>query len=85
MNPWITTADALPKQGDFVQFVVEQSNVVLRGTYEQCTFKSRWSHYSPTEVSEWRKLGESPASWALALKIKLDSTPAAPLDPGTAP
>jgi len=69
MKTWIETAEALPKEGDFVQFVVDERNVVLRGTYEQCAFKSRWSHYSPAEVSEWRKLGEAPASWALALKM----------------
>lgn len=56
MNPWISTSRTLPKDGDAVLFVVEQRCLALRGVYSGCTFKSRWSCYSPGDISEWRKI-----------------------------
>lgn len=56
MNSWIATADALPQDGDAVLFAVEHRCIVLRGVYADCTFKSRWSCYSPGDVSEWCRL-----------------------------
>jgi len=70
MRTWNLTAQALPQDGDLVQFVVERHNMVLHGVYEESAFKSRWSNHPPADVSEWRKTGESPASWALVLKIR---------------
>lgn len=62
MNPWIATSDRLPRPGEAVLFVVEQRCIVLRGVYADCVFKSRWSRYSPGDISEWRRLGiDSPA------------------------
>jgi len=56
MHPWIATSEALPHEGDAVLFVVEHREIVLGGIYTACTFKSRWSCYSPGDVCEWRKL-----------------------------
>ena len=70
MRTWNLTAQSLPEEGDVVQFVVERNNLVLLGVYEQSTFKSRWSDHSPDDVCEWRKMGEAPASWMLALKMR---------------
>jgi|GEM_PF-3192628 hypothetical protein len=56
MNPWIATSQSLPQDGDAVLFVVEHRGIVLCGIYTSCTFKSRWSCYSPGDVSEWRRL-----------------------------
>ena len=56
MNPWIATSAALPREGEAVLFVVERRDIVLCGIYDACTFKSRWSRYSPDDVCEWRRL-----------------------------
>lgn len=56
MNPWIATSNQIPQEGDALLFVVEQRDIVLCGTYSSCMFKSRWSCYSPAEVTEWRLL-----------------------------
>ena len=69
MRTWNLTAQTLPDEGDVVQFVVERRNLVLHGVYEERAFKSPWSNHPPDDVSEWRKVGEAPASWALALKM----------------
>ena len=69
MRTWNLTAHALPEEGDVVQFVVEHRNIVLHGVYEEAAFKSRWSTYPSEDVCEWRKLGEAPAAWSLALKM----------------
>lgn len=57
MNPWIATSDRLPRAGEAVLFVVEQRCIVLRGVYADCVFKSRWSRYSPGDISEWCRVG----------------------------
>lgn len=56
MNPWIATSNQLPQEGQPLLFVVEQRDIVLCGTYSSCMFKSRWSCYSPADVTEWRLL-----------------------------
>lgn len=57
MSSWIATSQALPREGDAVLFVIEHRDIVLCGIYAACTFKSRWSCYSPGDVCEWRRLG----------------------------
>lgn len=61
MNPWIATSKRLPHEGDLLQFAIEQRDIVLYGIYSSCMFKSRWSCYSPADVTEWRLLDISPA------------------------
>lgn len=56
MASWIATSNKLPREGDALLFVVEHRNIVLCGIYSACMFKSRWSYYSPTDVSEWKLL-----------------------------
>jgi hypothetical protein len=56
MTQWIATSRKLPREGDALLFVIEYRNIVLRGNYTGCMFKSRWSRYSPVDVSEWRPL-----------------------------
>ena len=61
MNEWIATATALPRHGDCVDFVVERRGAVLQGRFENSAFISRWSCYSPADISEWRMIAADPA------------------------
>ncbi|HEY0180069.1 MAG TPA: hypothetical protein VGC30_10620 [Dokdonella sp.] len=77
MSSWIATATALPKEGDAVQFVIEERDILLAGIYESCTFRSRWSLHSPGEVSAWRKL-DADADFDLDGFASATPLPAAP-------
>jgi hypothetical protein len=56
MTSWIATSKRLPQEGDALLFVIEHRNIVLCGIYSACMFKSRWSCYSPADISEWKLL-----------------------------
>jgi hypothetical protein len=66
MTPWIATSSRLPKEGDALLFVIEHRNIVLCGIYSACMFKSRWSCYSPADISEWKLLDIGAAAQAHA-------------------
>lgn len=61
MNEWIATAQALPRNGDTVEFVVERRATAIQGRFENSAFLSRWSCYSPADISEWRIIAANPA------------------------
>jgi hypothetical protein len=61
MNEWIATAQALPRHGDTVEFVVERRATAIQGRFENSAFLSRWSCYSPADISEWRMIAANPA------------------------
>lgn len=51
---WITTAAALPGDGASVEFMLDERECAIRGTYALGRFESRWTHYAPTSVRQWR-------------------------------
>ncbi|MEO6687815.1 MAG: hypothetical protein ABIS07_18445 [Dokdonella sp.] len=55
---WTTTAKALPSDGMTVEFLLDERECPLRGIYAVGRFKSRWTHYSPTSVRQWRIMSE---------------------------
>jgi len=61
MNHWIPVRDALPDEGQPVQFSFNERTLVLRGVFRYGAFASRWSRYLPAEIGSWRRLepGES--------------------------
>ena len=56
MNHWIPVRDALPDEGQPVQFSFSERTLVLRGVFRYGAFASRWSRYLPVEISSWRAL-----------------------------
>src|SRR5690348_17536211 len=56
MNHWIPVRDALPDEGQPVQFSFNERTLVLRGVFRYGAFASRWSRYLPVEISSWRAL-----------------------------
>lgn len=51
---WFETVHALPMDGDPVEFLLEDREIVIDGSYAQHAFRSRWSEYRETRVSRWR-------------------------------
>jgi hypothetical protein len=51
---WTTTAAGLPSDGSAVEFVLDERECPLRGTYALGRFESRWTCYPPTCVRQWR-------------------------------
>ena len=44
----------LPKQGQAVEFVLDDRDVAMLGTYDRQMFRSRWSEYAINRVRTWR-------------------------------
>lgn len=53
---WIATTNALPGDGESIEFRVAERSCPLRGSYRYGRFCSRWIGYVPAVVSEWRDL-----------------------------
>lgn len=57
---WTPTSEALPAEGNVVEFLLERRDLALTGTYHCCHFVSRWSRYSAGAVREWREVPTIP-------------------------
>jgi hypothetical protein len=47
-------ASGLPREGQRVEFVLDNRDVAIIGTYGQRIFQSRWSGYAVENVRAWR-------------------------------
>jgi len=61
MNHWTPVREALPEEGEPVQFSFNERTLVLRGVFRCGAFASRWSRYLPVEISSWRRLDPAEA------------------------
>lgn len=57
---WFETDQSLPTEGDAVQFLLLDREIVIDGSYAQHAFRSRWSEYCATRVSRWRPKDPAP-------------------------
>ena len=55
-SEWVTSAAGLPDSGQAVEFVLDNREVPIVGTYVQETFQSRWSSYDVQRVRTWRSV-----------------------------
>lgn len=60
---WTSTAAALPSPGASVEFLLDERECPMRGTYVLGRFESRWTHYAPTSVRQWRSMAD--AAWSM--------------------
>ncbi len=51
---WISSSTVLPHEGESVEFVLQDRDVVLGGSFANLTFQSRWSGYHANRVQTWR-------------------------------
>ena len=54
ISPLFTNASGLPREGQRVEFVLDNRDIAISGTYGQRIFQSRWSGYDVENVRAWR-------------------------------
>jgi len=52
--PWVRSGAALPREGQLVEFIPDDRNVAIDGTYAGQAFRSRWTEYDLDRVGTWR-------------------------------
>jgi len=52
---WVVSSAALPEEGDAVEFVLQDREAVMGGSFSDLTFRSRWSGYNANRVRTWRR------------------------------
>jgi hypothetical protein len=58
-SSWISTASALPVDGQPVEFMLGARECPIVGVYSQDGFRSRWTHYAAELVYKWRGAAEN--------------------------
>lgn len=56
---WTKTSTALPAEGTLVEFLLDERNCPMRGTYATGRFESRWNGYPPPSVNQWRVIASA--------------------------
>jgi len=56
---WIKSSTALPRAGQPIEFVVDNREVAIAGTYAGQIFQSRWTSYDLERVGAWRLAASS--------------------------
>jgi len=58
-TPWVRSSTALPRDDQSVEFVLDDREVAIDGTYARQLFRSRWSSYDVERVGAWRLAASS--------------------------
>lgn len=53
-TPWVRSSSVLPRDGEPVEFVLDNRDVAIDGTYAGQIFRSRWTNYEVARVGSWR-------------------------------
>jgi hypothetical protein len=53
-TPWVRSSTSLPREGQPVEFVLDDREIAIDGTYAGQTFWSRWTKYDLERVGSWR-------------------------------
>lgn len=51
---WVRSSAALPYEGQPVEFILDDREIAIDGTYAGHTFCSRWTKYDLDRVGSWR-------------------------------
>ena len=51
---WVASSMGLPHEGQPIEFVLDDRETVMDGTYLQRMFQSRWTGYEVGRVRGWR-------------------------------
>jgi hypothetical protein len=51
---WVRSSTALPRDDEPIEFVLDDRDVAIDGTYARQLFRSRWSSYDVERVGAWR-------------------------------
>lgn len=64
---WIASSTGLPHNGEPIEFLLDNREVALDGTYDHQTFRSRWAGYEVDRVKTWRSAQNVETAIELAL------------------
>jgi len=53
-SQWVASSAALPHEGQSVEFVLDDRDIAIDGTYARQIFCSRWTSYEVGRVRTWR-------------------------------
>ena len=53
---WMQSSGGLPRDGEQVEFVLDDRTMAMRGTYTLPSFHSHWAEYGVERVHRWRNL-----------------------------
>jgi hypothetical protein len=53
---WIDSSNTLPREGQRIEFILDQRSVAMPGTYNRLAFHTRWAQYASERVQSWRNL-----------------------------
>lgn len=53
---WVNSSTGLPREGEHIEFVLDNRTVPMHGTYILPTFHSHWADYGVERVRRWRNL-----------------------------
>jgi hypothetical protein len=58
---WIFSSTFLPYTGEPIEFMLEDRNQPIHGTFADGVFHSRWADYDPERVASWRESDGDPS------------------------
>jgi hypothetical protein len=53
--PWVFSSTFLPHSGEPIDFLLEDRDEPIHGTFEDGGFHSRWANYDSARVRSWRQ------------------------------
>jgi len=65
-DKWIFSSTFLPYTGEPIEFMLEDRNQSIHGTFADGVFHSRWADYDADRVASWRGSDPDPSAVALA-------------------
>ncbi|MEO7478751.1 MAG: hypothetical protein ABIT64_05930 [Lysobacteraceae bacterium] len=60
-TPWIFSSTFLPCVGEPIEFLLEEREQPMHGTFANGAFHSRWADYDSSRVGSWRALQDAPS------------------------
>ena len=64
---WIFSSTFLPYTGEPIEFMLEDRNQPIHGTFANGLFHSRWADYDADRVASWRGSDGDPSAEPIAL------------------
>jgi hypothetical protein len=53
---WINRSNQLPREGQQIEFILDQRSVAMHGAYNGQAFHTRWAEYASERVQSWRNV-----------------------------
>ena len=68
-DKWVFSSTFLPYTGEPIEFMLEDRNQSIHGTFADGAFHSRWADYDVDRVQSWRESDGDPSSEAMEMPV----------------